>query len=58
MRWKLLLQEYDYEIQYRAGQQNYNADSLSRYPVRSLNVDIEELKKEKKGLLQKCITAL
>jgi hypothetical protein len=29
-RWKLLLEEYDYEIEYRAGKRNCNADSLSR----------------------------
>jgi hypothetical protein len=26
MRWKLLLEEYNYEIQYRAGKRNCNAD--------------------------------
>jgi hypothetical protein len=43
MRWKLLLEEYEYEIQYRAGQRNCNADSLSRYPIQCLNVNLEEI---------------
>jgi hypothetical protein len=53
IRWKLLLEEYDYEIQYRAGQKNCNADSLSRYPVECLNVNIDEISEERK---QKIIT--
>ena len=48
MRWKLLLEEYDYDIEYRAGQRNCNADSLSHYPVQCLNVNIEELTVERK----------
>jgi hypothetical protein len=48
MRWKLLLEEYDYEIQYRAGQRNCNADSLSRYPIQCLNVNIDEVTEERK----------
>jgi hypothetical protein len=48
MRWKLLLEEYDYEIEYRAGKRNCNADSLSRYPVQCLNVNVEELTLERK----------
>jgi hypothetical protein len=48
MRWKLLLEEYDYEIQYRAGERNCNADSLSRYPLQCLNVNIEEMTEERK----------
>jgi len=30
MRWRLQLEEYDYEILYRAGPQHSNADCLSR----------------------------
>jgi hypothetical protein len=43
MRWKLLKKKkiYDCEIQYRAGQRNCNADSLSRYPVQCFNVNME-----------------
>lgn len=55
IRWKLLLEEYEYEIQYRAGQQNCNADSLSRYPIQCLNINMEELTKERK---QKIITEM
>jgi hypothetical protein len=43
-----LLEEYDYEIQYRAGQGNCNADSLSRYPVQCFNVNMEEITEERK----------
>jgi hypothetical protein len=42
MRWKLLFEEYDYEIQYRPGQRNCNGDSLSRYPLQCFNVNVEE----------------
>jgi hypothetical protein len=48
MRWKLLLEEYDYEIQYWAGQRNCNADSLSHYPIQCLNVNVETITDEKK----------
>lgn len=48
MSWKLLLEEYDYEIQYRAGQRNCNADSLSRYPTQCLNINVEEITVDKK----------
>jgi hypothetical protein len=33
LRWRLLLEEFDYDIQYKAGKKNVNADALSRYPV-------------------------
>jgi hypothetical protein len=49
MRWKLLLEEYDYEIEYRAGKCNCNADSLSRYPVHCLNVEAEEITDDRKA---------
>jgi hypothetical protein len=42
IRWKLLLEEYEYNIQYRAGKRNCNADNLSRYPSSCLNVNAEE----------------
>jgi hypothetical protein len=48
IKWKLLLEEYDCEIQYRAWQRNFNADSLSRYPVQCLNVNMEVLTEERK----------
>jgi hypothetical protein len=46
LRWKLLLEEYDYEIKYKPGKQNMNADSLSRYPV--LAIEAEELTQNRK----------
>jgi hypothetical protein len=55
MRWKLLLGEYDYEIQYRA-RNNCSADSLSRHLIHCLSVSVEDLmKKGSKELSQKCI---
>lgn len=33
MRWRIMLEEYDYEIRYKRGTQNSNADALSRNPV-------------------------
>ena len=36
-RWKLKLREYDYEIQFKPGASNLNADSLSRNPVLNIN---------------------
>ena len=33
MRWSLLLQEYDMDIQYRPGSKHGNADGLSRIPL-------------------------
>jgi transposase InsO family protein len=32
MRWRLKLEEYDYEVLYKEGRQNTNADALSRTP--------------------------
>ena len=34
-RWGLLLQEYDFTMEHRAGVDNTNADCLSRYPLPS-----------------------
>jgi len=33
MRWKLKLAEYEYEIKYKPGKKNKNADALSRNPI-------------------------
>ena len=32
-RWSLLLQEYDFTLQHRAGVDNTNADCLNRFPL-------------------------
>ena len=34
-RWSLLLQEYDFTVEHRAGTANTNANCLSRYPLPS-----------------------
>jgi hypothetical protein len=33
LRWRLLLEKYDYTVEYKAGKRNVNADALSRNPV-------------------------
>jgi hypothetical protein len=33
LRWRLLLEEYDYTIEYKAGKENAKAHPLSRKPV-------------------------
>lgn len=38
VRWRLKLEEYDYEIVYKAGKMNTNADALSRPPLSNTNV--------------------
>lgn len=38
VRWRLKLEEYDYEIVYKAGKMNTNADALSRPPIMNSNV--------------------
>ena len=47
LRWRLLLEEYDFKIKYKPGKQNENADSLSRYPV--LSIETEKLTQDKKS---------
>lgn len=42
VRWRLKLEEYDYEIVYKQGRLNSNADTLSRYPVCVLNQNLNE----------------
>lgn len=37
VRWRLKLAEYDYEVIYKAGKTNVNADALSRNPVANIN---------------------
>lgn len=36
LRWRLKLEEYEYEIVYKPGRVNSNADALSRYPVNAV----------------------
>lgn len=48
MRWRLKLEEFDYEILYKSGKTNTNADSLSQIPVNAIdsylsNEDIQEI---------------
>jgi hypothetical protein len=51
LRWRMLLEEYEYEIVYKPGKQNVNADSLSRYPEVNLGdiqeSEISEVRKQK-----------
>ncbi|OXU23039.1 hypothetical protein TSAR_004446 [Trichomalopsis sarcophagae] len=37
-RWRLKLADYDYEIVYKAGKQNRNADALLRNPVAKMDI--------------------
>jgi len=50
IRWRLKLEEYDYEIIHRAGKDNMNADALSRNPITndSKTLHIIEEEKERK----------
>jgi hypothetical protein len=41
LRWRILLAEYDYEIIYKKGSQNTNADALSRIGMVSQEADSE-----------------
>jgi hypothetical protein len=41
IRWRLKLLEYDYEIKYKRGIQNGNADALSRIEVNAIENEIE-----------------
>lgn len=40
-RWRLRLQDFDFEIIYKNGKQNTNADALSRIKINALNSDDE-----------------
>ncbi|XP_025161592.1 uncharacterized protein LOC112590101, partial [Harpegnathos saltator] len=39
LRWRLKLSEYDYDVVYKAGKTNVNADALSRNPIDSPSKD-------------------
>lgn len=50
-RWMAVLQEYDFQVVYRAGEANQNADVLSRYPLEEterskLEQDVLEVERE------------
>lgn len=42
-RWRLRLQDYDFNVQYKKGLQNTNADALSRVKINVLNEDCESV---------------
>ncbi|GFT63908.1 transposon Tf2-8 polyprotein [Trichonephila clavipes] len=44
-RWALQLEEFDYEIEHRAGSRMKHVDALSRYPVMMRQVFLEETDK-------------
>ena len=52
LRWHLLLEEFDYRIQYKAGKRNVNTDALSRNPAVS-TVMITSREKQQKILKEK-----
>ena len=41
MRWRLRLEEYDYDIRYHKGKENKAADALSRFPLNRVNITTE-----------------
>jgi hypothetical protein len=48
LRWRLLLEEYQYDIQYKAGKRNTNADALSRDPNLCLLISEKGITEERK----------
>jgi len=48
IRWRLKLAEYEYEIKYKAGKTNVNADALSRNPVEETVNKIKIFKPEQR----------
>ena len=52
LRWRIQLAEYDYEITYRRGSQNTNADALSRIGIVSKEDDrSDKFDEERKQIL-------
>ena len=49
LRWRLLLEEFHYTIEYKAGKKNVNADALSRNPV-VMTAMITSKEKQQKNL--------
>lgn len=47
LRWRLKLGEYDYEVIYKSGKTNVNADALSRNPVRYEETDCKIINNKK-----------
>lgn len=43
LRWRLRLEEFEYEIRYKAGKQNTNADALSRIEINNNEEEVDEL---------------
>lgn len=62
MRWRLQLEEYDYEIIYRAGPQHANADCLSRIHIVTNDEPISDFNEfknaENKPILNSKITEI
>jgi len=46
IRWRIKLEEYDYEIIHRAGKGNTNADGLSRNPITNDSKTLYIIEKE------------
>lgn len=42
-RWRLRLEEYDFEIKYKKGPQNTNADALSRIKINAIDDDLDSI---------------
>lgn len=51
VRWRLKLAEYDYEIIYKKGKHNTNADALSRIPNQINNIEDEETDEDQLSVL-------
>lgn len=47
LRWRLKLAEYDYDVIYKAGKTNVNADALSRNPINLKETDCKIIKERK-----------
>jgi len=48
IRWRLKLEEYDYEIVYKAGKGNTNADALSKPDNQHVHISQKDEKEEEK----------